>query len=201
MAPENRGNNYGAMAGNINAPVKIYNNIEAKKRLHSLMPTFIEILAQITNTENPPSDSTVPLSYKIEDKIEYNQLLKYKSLVDEYGNYYLVCENAFIALDNIKNFSKERILKSISEKYKAEKRSLLSFNHNQEISEIDLIRNNSDYIIDQIISKIKEEIMINYNEEDIVFEDVEFCLPVFICYAFVECKILERPDNYDCISR
>lgn len=200
MALENKGINYGAFAEHINGPVHIYNTIEAKKKLHSLMPKFIEIFAQMSLIDNPSNDSGVPLSYRIEDKIKHNQLSKYKSLVDDYGNYYTICKSAFKALDNIMIYSKERILRSISEKYKAEKRLLVNYN-SKDISDIELIRENSDYIIDQIIYKIKEEVMINCNEENIVLEDIEFCLPVFLCYAFVECKILERPDNYDYISR
>lgn len=188
---ENKRDNYGVMATNINGPVT-YNTIEAKKRLHALMPRFIEILAENMIKDSPSGSNCIPTSYKIEDKIEHNKLSKYRYLVSEYGNYYFICENAFTSLDNIIPYSKERILRSISEKYKDEKRLLLS-TVDQEITDMVLIRSNSDYIIDKIMTTIREEIMLNYYEENIMQEDLDYCIPVFLCYAFVECKILERP--------
>lgn len=181
------------MAETFNGLVNIHNYIENKKRLHSLMPKFIEILAYNVISTEPETPSNIPSSYEIPDKIKHNGLEKYRSLVDDYGNYYAICENSFKALEHVVTFPKERILISISEKYRKIKRELLHLYCKESNSEMDVIRKYSDYIIDEISDKIKEDIRLNCKEENITEEDLDYCIPIFLCYAFVECKILERP--------
>ena len=59
--------------------------------------------------------------------------------------------------------------------------------------DIDIIRQNSDKIIDMVQDKIFETVKAA-NEIDIMYiEDMELGVTCFTCYCFMECKILEKP--------
>ena len=60
----------------------------------------------------------------------------------------------------------------------------------------DIVKKNSDLIIDNIKDKLEKKIEKDYNGENICSEDIKICLPIFLCFAFMECKILEkRPEK------
>lgn len=195
MESKNYGENSGVVASNINGPVQVNQNYyEKKRRLPSLLPKFIERLAELVNTEeNVENGALNTQPYDINDKINHNNLIAYKDLVDDYGSYYYTCERAFeIINSSIKHGSKTSILRNISEIYKEKKRILILENKVNPVP-IDLIRLNADKLIDQVRKEVKERIENAYTDEDIFDDDIDFCLSVFLCYAFCECKILEKP--------
>lgn len=194
MESNNYGENSGVIAGEINGPVEINQHYhEKKRRLPSLLPQFIERLANLVNVQEETENGHLNTqSYDIEEKIEHNHLIAYKDIVEDYGSYYYTCEKAFEYIDSNNYGSKKRILRNISEIYKEIKRSLIIEN-DPTIVLIDLIRINSDKIINQVKKEIKIRFEVSYTTENIFDDDLDFCLSVFVCYAFCECKILERP--------
>lgn len=200
MTIKNNGDNNGVIAKKVTGPINIYNNFKETKKISSLLPNFIEILSDIyLKSTDPSNNDGIPIQYNIEDKIEYNNLIRYKYIVEDYGLYYTICSTALNIVDNNKIGSKKKILNSIREYYREEKRDLLS-RHNFETIEIDIIRANADSIIDAIKSKLEKTIYKYYNNEKLDYEDIAICCPIFICYAFAECKILERPPKNDYIK-
>ena len=76
--------------------------------------------------------------------------------------------------------------------YLEEKGNLISSLKDADKEEIEIIRENSDYLID----RVKERILNVINRSDIsgtYIEDIETGVAYFVCYCFIECKILEKP--------
>lgn len=195
LVNSNSGTNSGVIAKEINGPVNINVGNHIKK-LPSIMPKFIEILAELVDEDEEHTISKDKKNiydiYDIDGKVSYNNLFKYRDIVDDYGEYYYVCNTA---LDNVNiayKSGKKKILRDISEMYKCEKRTLLEgCDKGEDIQEI--IKENSDSIIDNIKKELIEKIRISYNEENLLEEDLNYCASIFVCYCFVECKILEKP--------
>lgn len=170
----------------------IYN--EKKTLISSLMPKFIEILYEkvIIYSQDVIKQDDIPDKFDVEDKIVYNDLKKYRGIAEDYGTYYSCCKDSLNSLDDTYFNSKQRILLSINEYYKEEKRILLTNLDNIPKDSYESIRSNSDKIIDNIKDKLENNIKKDYNGENICSEDIEYCLPIFLCFAFMECKILEK---------
>lgn len=195
LVNSNSGTNSGVIASEINGAINI-NVGDNIKKLPSIMPKFIEILAELVDEDEDhlilKDKKNIYDIYDIDGKVNYNNLFRYKDIVDDYGEYYHVCNTA---LDNVNlayRSGKKKILRDISEMYKCEKRALLEgCNKREDIQGI--IKENSDSIIDNIRKELIEKIRISYNEENLLEEDLNYCASIFVCYCFVECKILERP--------
>lgn len=195
LVNSNSGTNSGVIAKEINGPVNINVGNHIKK-LPSIMPKFIEILAELVDEDEEhiifKDKKNIYDIYDIDGKVSYNNLFKYRDIVDDYGEYYYVCNTA---LDNVNlayKSGKKKILRDISEMYKFEKRKLLEGCDKRENIQ-DIIKENSDSIIDNIKKALIEKIRISYNEENLLEEDLNYCASIFVCYCFVECKILEKP--------
>lgn len=191
MEVANNGNNSGVMIGNVNGDI-LYESLDSKRKLHSLLPQLIKILSDTIIKTEKTGISTIPESYDIDNKIKHNNVVKYNYLIDSYGEYYSICESSFDSLDENGFFSKERILQSISAIYDEQKQILSNKKPTMEI-----IKKNADQIFDNINTILKKRIRSSDTYINISEEDLDFCLPAFLCYAFAECKILENPKKAD----
>lgn len=130
--------------------------------------------------------------YNIPEKITHNQLIKYRYTVEEYSQYGRICEEAFNILDNNNIGIKGKILKDISLLYDECRGDLLLRYRDEDLNLMDIIRKHADEIIEYVKEKLKERIIMDDNTT-ILIEDLNIGLIRIICYAFVECKILEKP--------
>ena len=145
LVNSNSGTNSGVIAKEINGPVNINVGNHIKK-LPSIMPKFIEILAELVDEDEEhiifKDKKNIYDIYDIDGKVSYNNLFKYRDIVDDYGEYYYVCNTA---LDNVNlayKSGKKKILRDISEMYKFEKRKLLEGCDKRENIQ-DIIKENS----------------------------------------------------------
>ena len=60
-------------------------------------------------------------------------------------------------------------------------------------SYIEIVRENSDRIIDMVKIKIRDAVMGAKEFDTMYVEDIELGIECFTCFCFMECKILERP--------
>ncbi|ACQ54259.1 portal protein [Clostridium botulinum] len=208
---DNSGDNTGTIAGaiegnvitnnsqNMSINTVIINSKNKTKKLHSLIPILVEKLSEITNIPEEEMDKLYKIdddrlkTYKIPDKILYNNIIKYKDIINEYSQYCGICEKAFNIIDNNNIGIKNKILKNINLIYKKEKGQFLLLYKDIESDEMKDIRGISDAIIDKIKDELECRIVQDDNAENILVEDIDIGLTRIICYAFVECKILERP--------
>ncbi|MDA1919828.1 portal protein [Bacillus cereus] len=196
LSLSNSGENRGVMANVVYG--NIYNIQNERKKIPSLIPRIIEKLAELTNLSDEEIDRIYKVNeedlrvYNIPEKITHNQLIKYRYTVEEYSQYGRICEEAFNILDNNNIGIKGKILKDISLLYDECRGDLLLRYRDEDLNLMDIIRKHADEIIEYVKEKLKERIIMDDNTT-ILIEDLNIGLIRIICYAFVECKILEKP--------
>ena len=193
MSVDNKGTNTGVVAGAIYGSVTVNNNMN---RIPSLVTKLVEALAMlVAEGEEKYRISSKDLeTYEIPNKIDYNSIIKYKRIIEENSVYHPLCDAALNIVDDYDTMAKARILKNIFEIYKGYKNELLLTKKDESVRDIDIIRLNADRIIDHVFEVLKERIIAGYSNEKIVREDIDEGLPIIVCYAFIECKILEKPE-------
>ena len=115
------------------------------------------------------------MPYDIEEKIDFNDLNKYKEHIEIYKeNYYIVCSrvknlklNGYISIE-------QAIFKYIQKKF-------MKFSH----------PNNADLVIDKIVDDIKTDLIGNLGQM-LNHEDLEYISDI-VFYVFSKCKIFKKP--------
>lgn len=187
---ENQGTNKGVIANVIYGD--IYNSNDMRKPTTALIPV-IQAISSIDFDKEIKNEITNLVPYKYEDKITYNDVVKYREIIMDYAMYYDECENIMTIIDNKSIGRKGKILKWIHSKYLTEKGNFVKDNKN--INEIDVIRQNSDIILDNIITSLKEHILNHLDDYTIDEIDIELGITCFVCYCFMKCTILEKPND------
>ncbi|MEK4209272.1 MULTISPECIES: hypothetical protein [Paenibacillus] len=191
----NTGENNGLMTGDVYGGIT-YIQPENTVSTFSLIPSLIEKLAELANVDDEDMERSYKLnpidlmSYTIEEKIKYNDVIKYKELIREYSLYGSICEQAFNIIDNNNVGIKRKVLRSVSVLYRECKGGILLENRASTQPEMDIIRLNADRILDFVKRDLESRITRNDN---LFVEEIDEALMRIICYAFVECKILEKP--------
>ena len=190
MEMDNSGVNQGVMVWNNQGNIQL--TLSETKKIPSLISMIVKSLGENCSDENMPDSSEALTVYKPDEKIEYNCVFRYKYVIKEYSAYFTYCGNVLDIYDNSNVGSKARILRCIHMWYLEEKGNLISSLKDADKEEIEIIRENSDYLID----RVKERILNVINRSDIsgtYIEDIETGVAYFVCYCFIECKILEKP--------
>lgn len=187
---DNSGNNQGLIVGENTGSIEV--SIHKAVRIPSLISAVVKSLGEACS--NDDSGSTFDTKeYKPDEKIEYNCVLKYKDIIRYFSAYYSVCEGYLNAYDDSNMRGKARILNCVYLWYMKAKGTVLLANKDSGKKDIDIIRENSDKLIDMVQNKIFETVKAA-NEIDVMYiEDMELGVTCFTCYCFMECKILEKP--------
>ena len=141
-----------------------------------------------TNVNFEYPDKTL---YEIEEKIKYNHVKKYAEIISEWGVYGAIIDDIYNTLDDEKPNSKEKFLLSINLTYKKILGNYISQNKGKSKSKI--LEIFSDSIIDDVLFKLEVDIMKSEVTSELTIEDIQICLTVIVCKAFIDCKILEVP--------
>lgn len=129
--------------------------------------------------------------YDISHKIDFNNLKMYKPLVEKYGYYRTAVESAYDVLDSEDPGVKNRILRFVNLQYDLQRSEILS-KYDKGKDTMEIIRDNSDQIMDNVRETIKK--IVTSTETPIKdIEELDFCLMTVVCHAFIGCKILEEP--------
>jgi len=170
-------------------------------RSPSIFMDLVSILVDTNAIEPRTTNDYEP--YDIENKIDFNDVIKHRERIEGFYLYSSMIDNAYETLNESMPAAKETALKNINSRYLDCQGDLLLNNreayklckNTQERNnlKIRLVREFADWIIDcvieHIINKCQGSLMaMNYTSEEIE------CHASFIVYhAFVECKILEKP--------
>lgn len=187
---DNSGTNYGNMIGQVNGDLHMH--LQTSVKLPSRIAFIVKTLGNNcipTETEN----FQFPCEFKPEEKLSYNCVNQYKDLIREYSAYYTLCDDTMNCYDNSNVSSKKRILLWVKTHYLQLKGEIVKSKEKNE-SDIDAIRRNADLLIEKVIQRLKETIIQSSDGIDIFQEDLELGIYCFICYCFMECKILEKPE-------
>jgi hypothetical protein len=160
---------------------------EAKFLKPQILRKHISVLNIVINyignriIDNPVNES--PNAPNIQDKIFYNNVNEYKSIIEEYALYNSHLNKLYKEIEEQGSPKKEIILQNIRNLYLKEKAN----------KNMDEIRNNADDIIEKIKNKLWENIERNENSFELSIEVIEISLLVILVDAFMRCKILEEP--------
>ena len=188
--------NFGTVVGeNSGSIVNITFDTPRKKTFPSLLTEIIEKLIPISFNDDITLNSLPEYkSYNIDQKIEYNKVLKYKPLINEYSIYSPLCDDILNIVDNNNFGTKTRILRFIKTSYLEFKGEFLLQNKDSKLTELEIIQNSADALIDSVKDKLFNIINDSLeNNNSFFLEDIHTALICFVCYCFIECKILEEP--------
>jgi len=188
---ENSGENQGLIVGENSGNINV--SIQKVIKIPSLIATVVTRLGEICVQDYYSDTIDNFQEYKPDEKIEYNCVVKYKEVIKEFSAYYSICENYLNAYDDSNICGKAKILKCVRVWYLQAKGEIIAENVKTNQSEIEIVRQNSDRIIDMVKIKIRDAVMGAKEFESVYIEDIELGIECFTCFCFMECKILEKP--------
>lgn len=170
-------------------------------RSPSIFMDLVSILVDTNAIEPRTTNDYQP--YDIENKIDFNDVIKHRERIEGFYLYSSMIDNAYETLNESMPAAKEIALKNINSRYLDCQGDLLLTNreayklckNNQERNnlKIRLVREFADWIIDCVIEHIIKKCQGSLMAMNYTSEEIE-CHASFIVYhAFVECKILEKP--------
>ncbi|SFJ03568.1 hypothetical protein SAMN05421638_1953 [Kaistella treverensis] len=129
---------------------------------------------------NDPSSAPDP-----EEKILYNNVVRYKSIIEEYKVYQGRLNKVYEEIEKQGSTKKEYVLLNIKTAY---------LNEKKKYSSIEEIRANADNIIENVETKLWDLIENSSNANThLPIEAIQISLYVVLVDAFMRCSILEEP--------
>lgn len=186
---ENHGENNGLIIGKNSG--NVYLTITKVKKIPSLISNLVMLLGNACLEDEYSTSSIDIKDFKPDEKIEYNCVVVYKEIIKEFSTYYSICDNFLNAFDDSNVNGKSKILRCVHVWYLLAKGQVLKEKPGK--SEIEVIRANSDKIIDMVKERILQVVRDSKETDTTYQEDLELGIVCFICYCFMECKILEKP--------
>ncbi|GAB3349339.1 hypothetical protein GCM10027566_05450 [Arachidicoccus ginsenosidivorans] len=124
-----------------------------------------------------------------EDKIRYNNIKKFKPIIEEYKIYQGRLNKIYEEIEKQGSTRKEFVLRNIRDTYLIEK---------VKYDNIDQIRANADNIIENVQAKLWHLLETSGNANThLPIETIQISLFVILVDAFMRCSILEEPKKYD----
>jgi hypothetical protein len=124
-----------------------------------------------------------------QEKILYNNITRYKPVIEEYAMYQGKLNKLYKEIENHASPKKELVLQNIKTLYLQEKGK---YNNLEEI------RTNADNIIDKVKDKLWDVIENSSNAiDDLDYEAIDISLLIILADAFMRCNILEEPPKND----
>jgi len=150
----------------------------------------------LTNLASQPfvfsASSRRPSAQTIQ-KIQHNNIQSKNHIIKQYLNHSSKVEEAFNGIDSIITFGKHIILQNLNDLYHAAL-DATGIDYFSGPIDMDLIRHNSDFILDFIIKNLRNTAFESKNTP-ILKEHIDLGINVVVAHAFIECIILENPDN------
>jgi hypothetical protein len=117
-------------------------------------------------------------SFEIEEKIEYNQLVSARTLIDDYKIHCSRIEKIYSDFDKLGVNKSLSILNGIRSEY-------IKINTTETPDKIFYL------IIDKVVEKVKE----SSNYEPLPDEELDLCVQIIVVDAFIRCKIFKNPNE------
>jgi len=132
---------------------------------------------------------------EIEEKINYNNVIVYKPLIESnFSENGFFLDEAYNSLDYETPGRRKLFLSYINTQYLIVLGQIMNEKGVKE--KMFVIENNADTIITKIINILLIRISKNSNLiENLSSESITNCVLSIVCHAFVDCKVLENPNN------
>lgn len=159
---------------------------EISSAINELLKSLANKPFSFKKTKRRPSSETVV-------KINHNNLKSKSHIIKQYLDHSSKVEEAYGEIDSLIAFGKDTILQNLNDLYYL---SLDSIEVDYLTCEVDIIkiRENSEYILDFIIQKLKNTVFESKNRPSYK-EHVELGVNVVVAHAFIECIIMENPTH------
>ena len=152
----------------------------------SLLKIAIDAIASADLEDYQNDSGTTPAVFNIENKIEYNSVVRNKGLIDEYKVFYAKISSLYDELEIQGSFKKEKLLRNIRKIYLGIRGKYVGNSDNA----IAIIQSNADDIIEDIEEKLIEACD---SYQSTYKEDISIGVSIIMVDAFMRCKILEEP--------
>lgn len=140
-------------------------------------------------------DGDVAIPFKIEDKISHNTVQKFTFLFENYVSNEKLLRNIYSVVHETKPLARAMILRLVNQEYRKWKGHVLKELNEEGNSEIDCVRQYSDFLIEKVMQDVKLRLNGIQSIENVEEEYINECICIIIADAFFECKILENPSN------
>lgn len=171
-------------------------------RSPSIFMNLVEIIASMENYQDLSLQDDFS-TYDIEGKIDFNDVIKYRSRIEDFYLYNNMIEKSYQALNEKMPAAKEKSLNRINQYYRDcigdlqinNKEYLKKFECKIEKNKaiLQIIKDNSDDIIRCVIEHVKKTCNNAFNATAVSIEEIEMHAAYIVFHAFVECKVLEKP--------
>lgn len=159
-------------------------------RTFSDLSFIVNTLGEKLYSNEVETNNEIELAFNPEDKIEFNNVIRFKAIINEFKVFYGKLDSLYNELESQGSSKKKIILGSIKLDYIKIKNRKIKENSGE--SELEVIRSSADDIIEEIESNLLEIILKSSNNES-SRESINLCLQIVLIDAFFRCKILEKP--------
>lgn len=160
---------------------------------HSVDAAINELLLSLANqpfaferTNRRPSAQTI-------EKIHYNNIQSKSHIIKQYLDHSAKIEEAFNSIDSIITFGKHIILQSLNDLY-CSALDAVGIDYLTGPVNTASVRENSEFILDFIIKQLRNTAFEAKNTP-VLKEHIDLGVNVVVAHAFIECIILENPNN------
>lgn len=170
------------------------NNYAANRDINvNIGPKHLSILSEIINALGGNLDSNetyneVSKTFKIQEKLDYNNIRRFKVFIDEYHIHVGKLAVVYSEYEKQGSNKVQNLLRNIRHQYLVVKNKYVA-DSDDEITEI---RNHADDIIEEIQNLLMTDVQHSSNIDEPV-ETVRVSLLIVIIDALIKCKILEEP--------
>lgn len=157
---------------------------EISSAINELLKTLANKPFSFNKKRRRPSSETVV-------KINYNNLKSKSHIIKQYLDHSSKVEEAYSDIDSLITFGKDTILQNLNDLYYLALDTVDIDYLNCDV-DIEKVRENSEFILDFIIQKLKNTVFESKNTPAYK-EHVELGVNVVVAHAFIECIIMENP--------
>jgi len=148
----------------------------------SMLGKVVDVLSALDKIE--PEELDQVKAFSISEKIEYNNLIVNKAIVDEYKVYSGQVDSIYSELESHGSIKKDKVLSLIRDCYLRAKGKLINGSN-----DIETIRANADLLFDEV----QDSLSMRLADSQMLEEEIFYGLRLIAVDAFMRCKILEIP--------
>jgi hypothetical protein len=170
-------------------------NLNHVARFSSLLNPLLERIIEKCDPDSETNNSDeLP---DPDEKLDFNNVRVFSEEITDCVGFLTLVEEQVDAIDDESPGAKIKFLRAIHQNYKNHRRQLLiseSVSIKDKESVISTIRQNSDLLLQQVTDSILDNARTDLHAFPV--EDVRDSANLIVCYGFINCKVLERPNDY-----
>jgi hypothetical protein len=161
---------------------KLFSQKDTRSRSSSALSRVVQCIGKSCfNDETIDRSMQAPIP---EEKISYNQIIRYKDIIREYVVYQERLNQIYGEIEKQGSRTKELVLRNIHTLYLKEKGKYLSFKE---------VQAHADTIIETIEGKLWNMVNDSSSDMDLEPEAIDMSILIVLVDAFIRCEVMEEP--------